>query len=537
MSETIQNTVARITAFVAQNFTDIETGPGSVINELLIKLAATIQNEQNNLITSLSQSAAIASVQNSTEDSFSEIIDKVASNYNTTRSGGTKARGKVRVTVSSSGEYTFREGYTFVQAALNLNFVVLKDTLVSPNPSAILEEIQLYADQGLYYFVLDVEAENVGADYQLPSGTVFSIPEKYYLRDFVKAEAYGNFSTGAAPETDKQLLAKVKNNIGNSRLESESGIRNKFRDTFPSFQALSVCGANDAEMLRSKQNLLGISTFGKADVYVRSSLGLETRQVLKQGTLIDPSENLWQVILANSDAPGFYYIQSVIPKVTDISIGGTLVIRDTDYSYSTYYNQRNNEISSAAEARFTKYQNAIVTFTYQAPVGVTSLLFELHVLGQPNILEMQDLLLIDSQRLACADYLVKAVVPCLVSLNINLIKKNPIDTYTSLNLQQLKKDIFNYVNTIPFGEQLYASNIVNLCHNYNIKHVDLPIEMAGQVLAPDGTVTYVTSNDALIIPYNLSAGVSPKTSGYFIDYYRTENGKVQPVDNIGINIS
>jgi hypothetical protein len=128
MSETIQNTVDRITAFVTQNFTDIETGPGSVINELLIKLAATIQNEQNNLITALSQSSAITSVQTSTEDSFSEIIDKVASNYNTVRSGGTKARGKVRVTVSSSGEYTFREGYTFVQAALTLNFILLKDT-------------------------------------------------------------------------------------------------------------------------------------------------------------------------------------------------------------------------------------------------------------------------------------------------------------------------------------------------------------------------------------------------------------------------
>ena len=537
MSETIQNTVDRITAFVTQNFTDIETGPGSVINELLIKLAATIQNEQNNLITSLSQSSAITAVQNSTEDSFSEIIDKVASNYNTVRSGGTKARGKVRVTVSSSGEYTFREGYTFVQAALNLNFLVLKDTLVSPNPSAILEEIQLYTDQGLYYFVLDVEAENVGSNYQLSSGTVFSIPEKYYLRDFVKAEAYGNFSTGAIPETDKQLLAKVKSNIGNSRMESESGIRNKFRDTFPTFQTLSVCGANDPEMLRSKQNILGISTFGKADVYVRSSLGLETLRVVKQGTLINPAENLWQVIVANTDAPGFYYIQSIVPKVTDISLGGTLVIRSTDFNYSTYYNQRNNEISSKAEARFTKYQNAIVTFTYEAPVGVSSLKFELHVLGQPNISEMQDLLLLDSQRLACADYLVKAVVPCIVSLNINLIKKNPIDTYASLNLQQLKKDIFNYVNTIPFGEQLYASNIVNLCHNYNIKHVDLPIEMAGQVLAPDGTVTYVNSSDALAIPYNLTAGVSPKTAGYFIDYYRTENGVVQPVDNIGINIS
>lgn len=537
MSETIQNTVDRVTAFVSENFPDIETGPGSVINELLIKLAATIQNEQYNSILSLSQSSSISAIQAAADTSYSEIADKIASNYNTTRSTGTKTKGKVKVTVSSASEYNFREGYTFVQDALNLNFLVPKDVSISPTPSAILEEIQLYADQGLYYFILDVEAELEGSDYTIPSGTVFSIPDKYYLRDFVKAEAYGNFSGGKSPETDKQLLAKAVYNISNSKLESEAGIQRKFKESFEGFQTLSVCGANDAEMTRSRQNILGISTFGKADVYVRSSLGLQTGSFIKKGTLISPQENLWRIMIDNIDAPGFYYIQSIIPKVTDISFGGTLVIKSTDFNYSLYYNQRNNEISSKEEARFSKYQTATVIFNYEAPSGVTNLDFEIHVIGQPNILAMQDMLLLDSQRIACADYLVKAVVPCLVSLDIKLVKKSPVDTFESLNLQQLKKDIFNYINTIPFGEQLYASNIVNICHDYNIKRVDLPIEMAGQVLAPDGTVNYITSNDALPIPYDLNHGVSPKTTAYFIDYYRVANGVTQPIDNIGINIA
>jgi hypothetical protein len=537
MAESFENTVDRITAFIAQNFTDIETGPGSVISELLIKLAATIQNEQYNRITELSQSNAIATALNSTEDTYSEAIDKVASNYNTYRSRGSKVTGRIRVTVSSASEYNLNQGFTFVQSALNLNFLVSKDTYASPNPSAVLEEIQVYSDQGLYYFILDVEAENSGPDYQIPSGTVFSIPEKYYLRDFVRAEAYGNFSGGRAPETDKQLIAKLKSNIGNSKLESEFGIRNKFKDTFVGFQELSVCGANDDEMQRDKQNIFGIATFGKADVYVRSSLGLQTLAVTKKGTLVDAAQNIWQVFIANTDAPGFYYIQSIIPKTTDISFGGTLIIKNTTFGHSIFYGQRNNEGLTDRDARFSKYQTATVTFQYEAPANVTELDFELHILGQPNLLEMQDLLLIDSQRLACADYLVKAVVPCLVTMQINLVKKNPIDTYASLNLQQLKKDIFNYVNTIPFGEQLYASNIIKLCHNYNIKRVDLPIAMSGQILAPDGSVIYLNSDDALLMPYDIPKGVSPKTTNYFIDYYRVENGAVQPIDNIGINIT
>lgn len=537
MAETIQNTLERLTAFVSQNYTDIEVGPGSVISELLLKLATTIQNEQYNLITSLKQAASIADAQASSVVTYSPIIDKIASNFNTSRSGGTKVKGKVKITVSSAGDYSFRAGFTFIQPTVNLNFIVAKDTSASLNPSAVLEEIQIYADQGLYYFVLDVEAENAGAEYQLAASTVLTVPEKYYLRDFVKAEAYGNFSSGANLENDKQVLAKIKTNLGNSRTASPLGIANKFRDTFAGFQAISVCGANDPEMVRSKRNWLGVSTFGKADVYVRSSLGLQTFQIIKQGTLINSTSNLWQVSLDNADAPGFYYVQSVIPKVSDISLGGTLVMRDVSYGYSAYYNQRNNEIASTTEARYTKYQTADISFTYEAAADVTSMPFELHILGQPNILEMQDMLLLDAQRLACADYLVKAIVPCIVSLEINLIKKNLIDSYESLNIQQLKKDIFNYVNTIPFGEQLYASAIVDLCHNYNIKRVELPIKMTGQILAPNGKIVKITDSDVLTIPYDLSNGITAKTTGYFIDYYRIEENVANPVDNIGINIS
>ena len=537
MAETIQNTLDRLTAFISQNYTSIETGPGSVISELLLKLAATIQNEQYNLIDSLSQANTISAVNAATTDSYSEVVDKIASNYNTARSGGTKVKGKIRVTVASAGEYNFRQGFIFVQPSVNLHFLVTSDTLISPNPSAILGEVQLYTDQGFYYFVLDVEAENAGSDYQLPSGTTFTIPDNYYIRDFVKAEAYGNFTSGTSPETDKQLLAKVKYNLGHTRFESAVGIANNFRNTFTGFQSLSVCGANDAEMVRSKNNLLGISTFGKADIYVRSSLGLETKQVFKKGYLINQEQNLWQVTLANTDAPGFYYVQSIIPKVTNISLGGTLVIKETSFGYSPFYLQRNNEISSSEEARFTKYQTAVVKFTYEAGTGVTEQDFELHTLGQPNILEMQDLLLLDDRRLACADYLVKAVVPCVVSVQLSLIKKNLTDTYATLNLQQLKKDIFNYVNTIPFGEQLYASNIVKLCHNYNIKHVELPVRLAGQIIAPDGTLIEISSTDALTIPSRLASGVTAKTTGYFIDYYRIDNGSVNPIDNIAINIA
>ena len=388
---------------------------------------------------------------------------------------------------------------------------------------------------GLYYFILDVIAENPGEVYQVSSGTVFDLDADSTLSGFVRAEAYGSFSSGRAVETDKQLIAKIKSNLGNTRFESSAGIARRFAQEFPNFQALSVVGANDSEMLRDKSNPLGIATFGKADVYVRSGLGLTSSMFTKTATKI--GSTTWELFITNTDAPGFYNVASIIPVTSAFDLTGTLVPTSTTYDYALYPGQRNNEVVSATTARFTKYQTARITFTYEdspnAAIG-SQFEFEIHVNRQPDLTAMQDLLLLDDTRLACADYLVKAVVPCLVSLDISLIKRRATDTYESLNLAKLKQDLFTYINSIPFGGELHASNLVDICHNYDIKRVDLPLTMTGNILCPDGTTTTIVNSDVLTIPNLPTKGVTPKTTGYFIEYYR---GADSPIDNIGLTLS
>jgi hypothetical protein len=553
MAETIQSTASRLEAFIAQNFSDVETGPGSVINELLIKLAASIQNEQYNKISELSQSHTFDKVLSSSVDTYSPIIDAVASNYNATRETGDFVRGKIKITVSKGGMYTFQESsLKFTNEALGLTYKLEKAIRVSSTPIASLDEQQIYkTENGLFYYILPVIAEGEGSKYQINAGARFSIGAKNYIANFVSAEAYGNFSSANDTETDKQLISRIKTTLGNSRFESAAGIYNKFKSTFSGFQNLSVCGANDPEMLRSKQNVLGISTFGKADVYVRSSIGLETKKIIKPAK--KTGNNFWRINMLNSDVPGFYNIRSILPVSTNVNLGGTINPSSLVYSYSLYSpDQRNNELSNynavygnpdnasiVQNARFTKYQTAAIEFesSYFPEVEIDKTAsFEVTVAYQPFIADMQNLMLSDSNRLACADYLVKAVVPCMVSLNIKLLKKRVIDTYESLKLGDLKAELFNYINTLPFGEDLQASNIVDICHNYDIKRVDLPISMTGLILCPDGSSIELQNEDILTIPNLPKRGVSPKTTMYFIDYYRNVGGQVQPIDNIGLSI-
>jgi len=541
MSEQLQETADRLTTFISQTFAAADTAPGSVISELVIKLAASLQNTQYNLITDLSQSKSISQVLGSSVDTYSSAIDLIASNYNTNRSSGKYSTGQLRITVTSNGDYTIPGTVRFIQPALGLTYKLTNTYRVTPSKNPTRGELTLRNNGNEYYFILPVVAEEVGMQYQVSSGASFALIHPSTIAYFVKAEAYGNFSTGLPVDTDKAVVKKIKKTLGSRRLESPAGITNRLSEQFDTFQALSVCGANDIELTRAKENIFGISTFGKADVYVRTSVGPELKTEELFATKI--AADLWELKLDSDYCAGFYRVVSILPVIPDMSLSGALHITNTVFNYRQFSAQRNNEIPSLLDARFTKYQTATVKFNYTEDLSLPptaigdSSLFNVTVSYQPHIAEIQDLLLSDSERFACADYLVKAVLPCFVSLQIDLVRKKSSDTYDSLKLNNLKQDIFNYINTIPFGEDLYASKIVDLCHNYDIATVNLPITLDGNIFCNDGTTIALTSSDSLTIPTNIAKGISKKTTLFFIDYYREKLGEAANViDSIGLNL-
>jgi hypothetical protein len=537
MSELIQDTASRITKFISENYSSADTAPGSVISELVIKLAASVQNEQYNKITTLSQGAAISQALSSTNDTYSPVVDLIASNYNTSRNKGTYSTGNIQVYVSYFGNYAVPTGLQFVQPTLGLTYNVTGLLRISPTPNTALGELQLYTEGEKYYFILPVIATQVGYNSQVSSGTTFSLsPKGATITNFVSAQAYGNFTSALPEQTDKQLIASFKNTLGSTRFESPAGIQNRLSNLYPTFQTLSVCGANDIEMVRSKNNAMGISTFGMADVYIRNCVGAETYSASIVGK--KTGDKTWVLKLDSSYCAGFYRVFSIIPDTPQLT-GGTFPITNVTYGYRSFESGINNAINSYRDARFTKYQTAEVTFTYDESPGLavgSNLNFIVSAYYQPNIGEIQDLVTSSSERLACADYLIKAALPCFVELDLTLAKANSNDTYTSLNINQLKQDLFTYINTIPFGETVHASKIVTICHNYNISRVELPISMTGNILCNDGSSLKVEGGDYLKIPTNISLGVSPKTTQFFINYYDTSVGGTNVIDNIGITL-
>lgn len=529
--ETLNQTKKRLEAFISETYPEADVSPGSVLNELLLKLSATIQNKLNNTIEGLSQTNSVNSVLNSNIETYSEIIDSIASNYNVIRNSGRKSSGNIKVTVSTVATYLLPAGFLLTQSSLNLDYQVTSSIkTVSVNENELLNpgEVRLQTDGRIFYFIVPVEALNIGGDYQLTNGAKLVLGTNSNLTNFVGAEAYGNFSPGLNKETDRELITRFRIGLSAKTLVSQVSTNAKLTDVFGGFKGVSIVGANDPEMTRGKSNLFGFPTFGMADVYVRTANNIDTVNTTLPGVKI--STDTWRIDINSAVLPGFYQVTGIIPARGEVS--GTLEIRNKQYGFESGSSNRVNHIATASQARFSKYQTLALDFTYVSSLGLNEENFIVSFNRLPNIEEIQNLFLNDEERIASADYLVKAVIPCTVSVDIRLIRKSELDTVPTDNI---KKDIFNYINGLSFNEAVSASRIVDICHNYNIKRVDLPVKMEGVILLPtdkEDKIYSIQDNDLLEIPFLTNYGVSSNNTIFFTSYFKNDGAS----DNIGISV-
>lgn len=535
MSETLQETKLRLETFTSESYPSIDIAPGSVLNELLIKPATTLQNPIKTDLDALIQTNTVTKVLESTDDSYNEVIDGLASNYGVTRNSGSKCTGKIRITVTSNDTLFIDTGFLFTQPVVKLDYTTSASYRITTNPRETrdIKLTQVSKNSTLYYFILPVVAVDVGPQYQLTDKVSLNLKTENSLTGFVEAKAYGNFSTGFAKETDKELITRFKLGLNHKTLLSKDSIFSRLSEAYPNLVDLSVVSSSDPEMTRNKQNILGISTLGTVDVYLRTAVGLETLLIRKSATKV--ADSTWSVSLNYEDAPGFYRITSILP--IDQGLTGTLEF-ETTFDYDNSIFDVTNLVNNKYEARFSKYQTSTTEFTFDESaydltvktVG-SELEFDILVSLQPDISNIQNVFLSSNNRILCADYLVKGMLPCFVNIALKLERNNTFDDFP---VDALKKDIYLYVNGLKFGEDLQASKIIDLCHNYDVKRVRLPIVLNGEIYTNHSTTLNISSKDVLTIPNNYTMGVSKKTTGFVINYF---NAGTDPDVNISDAIS
>ena len=570
--ETVAATQTRLESFIKDYCAQpeinllVDLSPGSVLSELLIKLSAQLHNQ---LRTDAEVPSTINTVQtalNSTTDTYSEAIDAVASNFNVARNTGVTVTGRVKVTVAFDRTYYIGANFQLIHTNLNAVYRTTRTYRVAKElaDNATNGELELYrSSDGTFYFLLPVEGVDTTITVAAPHNSSLILNSaNTTLEGFVEAKAFGNFSSGRPVETDRALIARFQSGLSSKGLVSPQSMQVLLPEVFPELftqggtgkAVLSVVGASDPELNRGKNTSFGLTPFGLADVYVRTSDAVQTDSFpvtavcthVKAGSV--PAE--WTIVLDSTvpNFPTWFYSVVSISYTDDTGITQTTYPKGTPYHtnpvvFTAAANPANRldggTVPPAAVARFTRYQVCTLRAELSGAFADDPLIDSVHdvqvmVTYMPSIGDIQDYMLQNANRVVAADYLVKAVIPCNLSTSITIKKGSS----AVLNGQDIKRDIFNYVNSLSFGDSVAVSKFVDICHNYDIKRVDLPVLLSGNILVPSTTVGQtlpLTSTDLLTLPYDpnlIPYGVSSRTTMFFINYQ-----DITGRDSIGLSIS
>lgn len=561
--ETIAATQLRLEAFIRDYCAQpsinlqVDLSPGSVLSELLIKLSSQLHNQLKNDAEVPSNISTVQAALDSPTDTTSEAIDRVASNFNVIRDTGASVTGRVKVVVAFLRTYYVASNFQLIQPSIGATYTTSRTYRVeaglSDDPAN--GELRLYKTgaSGPYYFLLPVTGLETGGPAAPHNSSLILNSANTSLDGFVEAKAFGNFSNGRAVETDRQLIARFQAGLSSRGFVSAQSMQTLLPEVFPDIFSgsngkaiLSVVGATDPELIRGKNTTYGLTPFGLADVYLRTAKSVQVGAFDAQAVCTsDVGTPRWQVVLDDNTKspdtgsprfPSWFYDIVSITYVDDAGVTRTTYPQlkvdqsGTSVTFTALPEAANQlgggDVSANDVARFSKYQRCtfdVVLDGVAAEVDATKWL-KVTVTYMPYIGDIQDYMLQSAHRVLAADYLVKAVVPCTVSMQLTLERSSSKGGSTDSVKQSIKKAIYDYVNELPFGEPVAVSRIVDICHNFDIKRVDLPLQLTGSLLVPSsspGQLRTLVTSDVMTIPADqaiLDYGASAKTAMFFANF-------------------
>ena len=122
----------------------------------------------------------------------------------------------------------------------------------------------LQNDGSLYFADIPIQAEQAGAAYYVPAGSITA-----FLNDpnAVSVTNLAATSQATDPETNTQLLTRTGNSIGVRDLETVKGINAILNQLFPFLREITSIGMGDPEMQRDI--VYNVHVGANTDVYLK----------------------------------------------------------------------------------------------------------------------------------------------------------------------------------------------------------------------------------------------------------------------------
>ena len=511
---------AQIAAVIREDNSAIDLRPGPFADQL-VGLNALLATRARKLTERYLNARSLLALEENPELADPELVDHILSNFLLKRLPGNRARGTIAVVLSDNTTVTIPRNFSF--SAEGRIFVTEQVYVAKSDPERILADtdrlIKSTGSANRYEFQIEVVAVEEGTGYNLRRGTSF-IPETLFP-NFVAAYALNDFFGGKTAETNTDALRRLRQGVGarnpSNILTTQAMLRND--PDFADYLTLTVVGFGSPEMLRDRRGIFPISLGGRVDWYLRAH-ALPVREnytitATRIGILPDNGAPLWQLSLDRDLAPAAYEITAIKPTDNNIGQGSLPIVRQTR-SFSTINYADPPDIQTTKEAAFSRFQTLIVQFVDNESQqnNEEQRNYNVEILRLHGIAEAQDKYGSLQYRHAAGDLLVKAPVPCFVSVTLKIHKRiyDP-----DPNPTVVRDAIVAAANSANTTGKFYASKLIVaalsvLPKDYGIADID----MIGRIIPPDGEEIWLRSNSVLEAPDLPEKLVTAKTLQFFL---------------------
>lgn len=520
---TVQERARQLATMLQEKHPTIDVRTGGV-RSLVIDPAAEMAVARDTEMSRLIAAGSLKAVSEDPTLAETELVDALMSNYRISRRQGSAARGELTIVVSKLAAVTIPSGNNF--SANGKTFYVQTAFVARTSATNVLsatDRLLTPVGDGTYSFTVSVVAAEAGSSSMLKKGD--AVQPLITLSNFVKAYATSDFVDGSDTETNAELVERAQLGMSTKALSGRLPMMALLQEQFPLVVDSSIIGNGDVEMVRDKHSIIPGSFGGRADWYVRSRQKPQRLGMTKTATLVQKTSDgkgIWQISLGRNEAPGFYDVKTIVAKGATNFVGSYRIVKEVrTIDRSPIYNEHLPDIVSLKEGAFSRYQAAVIQFldhdtdSSALTVGTSTKEYDITVRVMPDIAEIQSVMSSRKHRNYGGDLLVRAAIPCFVSIGFTLEAKpgEPLpDPYA------IKDDIANFINTSGFCGRLPASAISDLVHGHlSGKIMVSAIDMHGQILRPSGTVRDLRSTETLIVPDETDELISARTVVFIVE--------------------
>ena len=353
-----------------------------------------------------------------TDDTPTDAVDSILSNFFIERKSGQKAQVLTRVKFSTNlpTDSVTVSSSTYFSSDNTNKYIPVTTYYLTKN-----EELALYTSVSESYWYADIlcESEAEGTQYNIPGGTeftFFSIPDPYFIGAVCLSVVQQSVNT----ETNTEFVARAPEAISTRNLINNVSIPAKLNEQFNYIKDISVSGYGDYEQYRDYKEVpssipgrvVPFHIGGHVDIYVNTPLVVRNVQVTTDAAgrvVLSGIDPILRISLPTAPASATLTgapLQTT-NLLTSLDVDG-FIYEDLNYTQPGFFYEK--------EYGYSSKQNVMI-HRIGTPLPANSS-FDVEVLQYENISSIQSFLDDTNSRVVSGNYIARGY--SVVDLQINI---------------------------------------------------------------------------------------------------------------------